>query len=145
MPRLDGLFLRVAVLYVVAGMGLGIFMGISEDHSMMPAHAHINLVGWVSMALYALVYRVWPEVAESAAAWTHFWLANVGTLTLVIGVSGITVGYPESFEGVVAVGSILTLLSMLLLAAIVFRRVPLRRPSERPAPLPQARSLGTAG
>jgi hypothetical protein len=140
MARLDGLFLRVAVLYVLSGMGLGIFMAMAQDHSMMPAHAHINLVGWVSMALYALVYRAWPEAAEGGAAWTHFWLANIGTLTLVIGVSGIYAGYPESFEGVAGVGSILTLLSMLLFAAIVFRRVPALRESRR-ARLPEARTV----
>ncbi|HVM78047.1 MAG TPA: cytochrome-c oxidase [Stellaceae bacterium] len=144
MVRLDGLFLRVAVLYVLSGMGLGIFMAMTQDHSMMPAHAHINLVGWVSMALYALVYRAWPEAAEGGAAWTHFWLANIGTLTLVIGVSGIYAGYPESFEAVAGVGSILTLLSMLLFAAIVFRRVPMLREGRR-AKLPEGRSLGAVG
>lgn len=138
MPRLDGLFLRVAVLYVLAGMALGIFMAMSQDHSMMPAHAHINLVGWVSMALYALVYRAWPEAAEGAAPWMHFWLANIGTLTLVVGVTGITAGYPDAFEGVAAVGSILTLLSMLLFAAIVFRRVPALRSGARRAKPPEA-------
>ena len=145
MARLDGLFLRVAVLYVLAGMGLGIFMAMSQDHSMMPAHAHINLVGWVSMALYALVYRAWPEAAEGAAAWTHFWLANIGTLTLVVGVSGITAGYPDAFEGVAAVGSIITLLSMLLFAVIVFRRVPALQSGAKRRKLPEARSLGAAG
>jgi len=144
MTRLDGLFLRVAVLYALAGMGLGIFMAMSQDHSMMPAHAHINLVGWVSMALYALVYRAWPQAAEGSAAWMHFWLANIGTLTLVIGVSGIMAGYPESFEGVAAVGSILTLLSMLLFAAIVFRHVPVLRSGRQRTHAPEAlpRSAG---
>jgi hypothetical protein len=131
MLRLDGLFLRVAVLYALAGLGLGIAMAMSQDHSMMPAHAHINLLGWVTTALYALVYRAWPEAAEGGAAWTHFWLSSLGTLALVIGVSGIYAGYPESFESVAILGSILTLLAMLLFTAIIFRRVPAMREGRR--------------
>ena len=136
MVRLDGLFLRVAVLYALAGLGLGIAMAMAQDHSLMPAHAHINLLGWATMALYALVYRAWPEAAEGAAAWMHFWLANIGALALVTGVSGIYAGYPESFEGVAIVGSLLTLLAMLLFTVIVFRRVPAMRESRR-ARLPE--------
>ena len=69
MANIDRWFLRVAVIYALVAMLLGIEMGISEDHSQMPTHAHLNLVGWVSMAIYALVYRQWPGGrAEQAGA-----------------------------------------------------------------------------
>src|SRR5438477_251820 len=80
MKGIDGLFLRTAVVYAIAGMALGIFMAISEDHSQMPTHAHMNLLGWVSMALYAAVYRLWPEAARSPLAPWHFWIANLGAV-----------------------------------------------------------------
>ncbi|HZS83476.1 MAG TPA: cytochrome-c oxidase [Stellaceae bacterium] len=123
MPRIDVLFLRIAVLYALAGIALGIFMAMSEDHSQMPTHAHINLVGWTSMALYAVVYRLWPEAGMSPLARWHFWLANAGALLVVIGVAGIMEGHPERFEPIAGIGSIATLLAMLLFAGIVFRRV----------------------
>ena len=44
---------RAAVLLVVAGMIWGIVMAISQDHSTFPAHAHLNLLGWVSLFLFA--------------------------------------------------------------------------------------------
>jgi len=78
--RIDVAFLRIALLYTVAGMIMGIFMGVINDHSLMPAHAHIQLVGWASMALYALIYRAWPGMMTSALAKWHFWLANIGAL-----------------------------------------------------------------
>jgi len=132
MKGIDALFLRIAVLYVIAGMALGIFMAISEDHTMMPAHAHMNLLGWVSMALYAAVYRIWPETAQSPLARWHFWLANIGTLTAVVGVAGIMADYPESFGPVAGIGSIMALVSMLLFAATVYAHVPLTRSAEGP-------------
>jgi hypothetical protein len=123
MMRIDGLFLRIAVIYMLVGIALGIVMAMSEDHSQMPTHAHINLAGWASMALYAIVYRTWPEAAASRFAWWHFWLANIGTLALVVGVAGIMLGYPGA-EPVAAVGSLVMLLSIVLFAAIIFRFVP---------------------
>jgi hypothetical protein len=139
MRGIDGLFLRTAVVYVLAGMSLGIFMALSDDHSQMPTHAHMNLLGWASMALYALVYRAWPEAARSPLAPWHFWIANLGTLVVVIGVAGIMAGREETFGPIAGVGSILSLLGMLLFAAIVYTRVGVAR--SRAA---SAESLGTA-
>lgn len=123
MSGIDRLFLRTAVLYVLAGMSLGIFMAVSDDHTQMPTHAHMNLLGWASMALYAVVYRVWPEAARSPLAPWHFWIANLGTLVVVIGVAGIMAGHEESFGPIAGVGSILSLIGMLLFATIVYTRV----------------------
>jgi hypothetical protein len=42
--KASSLSFRAAVIFVAAGMIWGIVMGISEDHSTMPAHAHLNLL-----------------------------------------------------------------------------------------------------
>jgi len=123
MKGIDGLFLRTAVVYLLAGMLLGIFMGMSEDHTQMTTHAHVNLLGWASMALYAVVYRAWPEAAHSSLAPWHFWVANVGALVLVIGVAGAMAGREATFGPIAAVGSIISLIGALLFAAIVYTRI----------------------
>ena len=128
MRRIDGLFLRTAVVYALAGMALGIFMAMSEDHSQMPTHAHMNLMGWASMALYAVVYRVWPEAARSPLAGWHFWLTNLGTLVAVGGLAGIMAGHEETFGPVAGIGSILSLIGMLLFAVIVYTRLDVKTP-----------------
>ena len=133
------MFLRVAVVYVLAGMALGIFMAMSDDHSQMPTHAHMNLMGWASMALYAVVYRVWPETARSPLAQWHFWLANLGTLVTIVGVAGIMAGHEQSFDPVAGIGSVVALIGMLLFAIIVFGRVGAAEPAAT-----RAGSLGTA-
>jgi hypothetical protein len=126
MKGIDGLVLRTAVVYVLAGMALGIFMGISEDHSQMPTHAHMNLLGWASMALYAVVYRAWPEAARSPLAAWHFWIANIGTLAVTVGLAGVMADH-AAFEPVVATGSFLSLIGMVLFAVIVYTRVGVAR------------------
>lgn len=56
-------WLKVAVVYLVIGVGLGIAMGVSGNHTQFPTHAHINLLGWVSLALIGLIYRQFPHIA----------------------------------------------------------------------------------
>lgn len=68
---------KLAVLYFVAGVALGLHMAKSGNHTMYPLHAHINLLGWVSMALFGLIYRQFPTLANSPLAKTHFWLYNL--------------------------------------------------------------------
>ena len=122
MPNIDRWFLRIAVVYGLVAMILGIVMGISEDHSQAPTHAHLNLVGWVSMALYALVYRLYPAAAQSRLAPAHFWVANVGAVLLTLGVYTLMAGM-QSLMFVVISGSLITILGMLIFAAIVYTKV----------------------
>jgi hypothetical protein len=81
MPRVALWFFAVAPIYVLIGMSLGIYMGASEDMSLFPAHAHINLIGWVTMALYGTFYALARD-ASRKLAWTTFWLNNIGIVVL---------------------------------------------------------------
>jgi len=77
-------FMMIAVLYLLTGMAMGMYMGGSQDHTLMPVHAHINLLGFTLMTLFAIVYKLFPAMAESALAKAHFWLHQVGTLLLLV-------------------------------------------------------------
>jgi cbb3-type cytochrome oxidase subunit 1 len=70
-------WLKIAALYFVAGVALGLHMAKSGNHSMHALHAHINLLGWVSMALFGLIYRQFPSMAGNTLAKAHFWLYNL--------------------------------------------------------------------
>lgn len=112
-------FLRFAALFAVAGMGLGIYMAASFDHSMSPVHAHVNLIGWVGMFLAGLFYAVHPT-ADDRLARIHLGTAFIGLLILAPGIAGSHLGLPWG-PPVAGLGSILTLVAMVLFAAIVFR------------------------
>jgi hypothetical protein len=75
MPRVSLWFFAVAPVYVLIGMGFGIFMGASMNFTLAPAHAHLNLIGWVTMALYGTFYGLAREASQKLA-WTVFWLNN---------------------------------------------------------------------
>ena len=83
MPRVSLWFFAVVVIYAIIGMAWGMEMGASGDHSMFPAHAHWNLLGWVSMAIYGTFYALARDAASTKLAWATFVIANVGTLVMV--------------------------------------------------------------
>ncbi len=87
MNRVDLKFLVLAALMLVAGVGLGIHMGIAHDFLLAPVHAHINLVGWASLALFGIVYRLYPEMAQSRLAGLHFILAAPSAVMFPLGIA----------------------------------------------------------
>jgi cbb3-type cytochrome oxidase subunit 1 len=110
---------QAAVIFVIAGMIWGIVMAISENHSNMPAHAHLNLLGWVSLFLFGIYYRLHPalEGATSALVQVGGWI--VATIILAIGVGLATSGHPVG-EPIAAIGSFVALFDMLLFGWLVF-------------------------
>src|SRR6516164_10245013 len=84
---------RAAVLMVVAGMIWGIEMGISQDHSTFPAHAHLNLLGWVSLFLFGIYYHLHPAIDRDRLASVQVWVWIAATLVLTIGVALVHSGH----------------------------------------------------
>jgi hypothetical protein len=116
----SSLSFKLAVLFVIAGMAMGIGMAAAHYHSIMPAHAHLNLLGWVSLFLFGIYYRLNPALERSRLAFVQVVIWSVGTVVLTIGVAAIHLGY-ESAEPVTAMASFIVLAAMLLFAYLVFR------------------------
>jgi hypothetical protein len=108
-------WLRPAVVYFVLGVALGIGMGISGDHALYGVHAHLNLLGWTSLALMGLIYGAWPKLGNNRLAKTHFWLHNIGLPVMMIGLAGKFTDHPGLEPGLY-VGAMVVALSVLLFA-----------------------------
>ena len=118
--KASSLSFQAAVLFVIAGMIWGIQMAISQDHSAFPAHAHLNLLGWVSLFLIGIFYRFHPALDTSRIALTQAWVWICGSIVLSIGVAAIFLGHPE-LEVIAIIGSLIILADMVLFAYLVFR------------------------
>ena len=68
--------------FLVVGIVIGMYMGGSGDHSLAASHAHINLLGFVLSAVFALTYKAYPAMTDGRLAAIHFWLHLVGALLL---------------------------------------------------------------
>ncbi len=74
--------LLFALTFAVLGMCLGIYMAVSGNHTLHPAHAHILLIGFVISALYAMIYRLWVPRARKVVAGVQTALHEVGAVLL---------------------------------------------------------------
>ena len=119
--KVDVWFLRAGALWLLVGLVMGIWMGESQNLNYFPVHAHINLVGWVTMALYGLTYRAWPAAKVGSLPVWHFWCTALGAVMLPLGILGqIT---EAGWGTVVVVGSLLTLLALLMYLWVVFTKI----------------------
>ena len=114
------LMMCVSVVILLVGMVAGIVMGIREDFTLAPAHAHLNLVGGVLLFLFGLYYRLVPAAGASMLAKAQGWLHIIGSVLFPVGVA-IVVLKGASFIAAPIVGSLIVVVAMALFTVIVFR------------------------
>ena len=113
-------FMLAAILFVVIGMVLGLYMGPSQDVTLVPVHVHLNLLGWVTMMLFGLYYRSDAAAAARPIAHWQFWIAFVGMILFAVGLAALQFGN-QSMEIVLIIGGVMSLISMLIFAWVVWQ------------------------
>ena len=83
MPRVSAAFFALGALLLLGGMILGEYMGAHENFVLAPLHAHINLLGWVTLALYGTFYTLTRDTYSPGLAWTNFVLSGLGVLIMI--------------------------------------------------------------
>lgn len=109
-------WVKAAVLYFCIGVGFGLYMEYTGVHPnpLSGFHAHVNLLGWASMALIGCIYRAFPALENSKLAPAQFWLYQIFTpimmlgLYLILGMNMPQIGGPSML--VAAHGVVLSIL-----------------------------------
>ena len=117
--KLSQRWFLAAVSYFVIGISFGVYMGASGDHSLFAVHAHINLLGWASMAITGLLYRSFPAAAQSGLSAWHFWLYQLAAPVMLLAVALIYSGHKEA-EPVAGAASVVVLVSVLMFWWAIF-------------------------
>src|SRR5712664_2399665 len=112
---------RISVSFGLVCIILGIVMGIRQVFALMPAHAHLSMLGSDTMFLSALYYRVVPEAAASGLARYQAIVSVAGAVVFPSGVACVLLCGHDRFEPVVVAGALTVFLGMALFAVIVFR------------------------
>lgn len=113
---------RLAVLFLFIGMVMGIGMAISQNHAIAPAHAHLNLLGWVSLFLFGIYFERRPALDVSWLALVQVVVWSIGTVALTGAVAALYLGYAAA-EPIAAVASLVVLAAMMLFGYFVFRPI----------------------
>ena len=106
-------FLKIAVVYFSIGVLIGLTMGIIHDFTLTSVHAHINLLGWASMALFGVIYHLYPAASETVMAKTHFWIHNIAFPVMQLSIAAQLL-WTEAVLPVTIVSSILVVIGVLL-------------------------------
>lgn len=118
--RLPAACYKIGSITALVGVSLGIYMGISHDHSLAPVHVHLNLIGWVSMFLFGLFYKAHPS-ANGRVAVVQVFLSAVGYIVMLSGLAGLLITAHPAFQPLTVIGSLAVWAGFALFAFIVVR------------------------
>ncbi|KAA0566852.1 hypothetical protein F0342_02040 [Bacillus sp. CH30_1T] len=79
------LLLRMSAIYGFIGAFLGSHMAGAGSYAFKPIHAHILVVGWLSLFAYSSYYRSYQVPKSSKLAFAHVWTAIIGSIGLTVG------------------------------------------------------------
>jgi len=80
MPRVSAAFFLTGALCILAGGAVGMHIAAGGDAVFAPLHAHLNLVGWATMALCGTFYALTRETMLPWLAWTNYFVLTLGIL-----------------------------------------------------------------
>lgn len=120
MPKVSNYFFGSAILFLIAGIAVGLHMSMSQVHDVVGAHAHINLLGWVTSAIFGGYYALNPAKAAARLAMIHYYVYTAGVLVMCVSLYLLLKGN-LAMEPIVAVSSMVTFIGVLIFAWTVLR------------------------
>ena len=115
-------WLKLSIIYLIVGVTLGIVMGATQTFTLRPVHAHLNLLGWTTVALAGLIYAVFPAAGASRLARVHFWLHNAAVPVMMSALSAVLLGHQQAIPFLVA-AEFAAAAGILVFAANIFSNV----------------------
>jgi hypothetical protein len=105
--RYDLIFLTTALLCLLVGEGVGIYMGMAQNFLLSPAHAHLNVLGWVTLAAFGLMHRAYPGLAGSRLAAPQCALAVASNIAMPTGLALMLLDVDTTLLKIASLGVIL--------------------------------------
>ena len=78
--------LITGVFYFMVSVGIGMYMSIAQNYVLKPVHVHLNMLGWVSLAIGGLIYLHFPKTATSIWGKIHYWTHMIGVPAMMFGI-----------------------------------------------------------
>lgn len=119
MPAMAQLYFRTAILFLIAGICIGIYMSISGNHAVVGAHAHVNLLGWVTSALFGTYLALNPSKATGLLPRLQYIIYVLGVVVMG-GSLYLMLDGNAAMTPVVAAASLIAFAGVLLFAVIIF-------------------------
>ncbi|MUK89457.1 hypothetical protein GMD78_13905 [Ornithinibacillus sp. L9] len=119
------ILLRFSAIFALIGVFLGSHMAGAGGYAFKSVHAHILVVGWLTLFAWAVYYKIFTPSNKILAAF-HVWTAIIGTVGLTTGMWFYFLNpfqFPNSFTTVFfIVGGTILLFSFVLFVLLTFMR-----------------------
>ncbi|MBU9713096.1 hypothetical protein [Evansella tamaricis] len=79
------ILIRFSAIYAVLGAFIGGHMAGAGSHMFRSIHAHILVVGWLSLFAFGVFYAIFKIPKSSKLALIHIWTAILGSFGLTSG------------------------------------------------------------
>jgi len=129
MTRLSLAFFATAAVCAIGGMLWGIEMGVTDNLTLAPAHAHLNLVGWTSLALMGGFYALAGDRVSQRVGWINYILSTAGVIVMIPSLAILLSTTNKANPGII-VGSTLVLLGMIVFLAAILSTWSTARPGQ---------------
>ncbi len=121
MVSFDRAFVAVGLAWLILGMLLGLYIGLTSSNQFVPVHVTMMLPGFAVLTLYGLIYRAWPAFNDTAIGHIQFWVAVIAVLGQIVGaLQFVTSGGTQI--AVIAAASMLAIVAAVLLMWLVLTR-----------------------
>jgi cbb3-type cytochrome oxidase subunit 1 len=136
MPLLTRWFIKLSLVYLVAGLLVGLLLAARSVWSMSaavgalaPIYFHLFMLGWVGQLIFGVVYWMFPKVStekphgSEGLWWATFWLLNVGLLLRIVSEPAQVLGSEPVWGWLLALSALLQWLAGLVFVANTWSRV----------------------
>ncbi len=134
MPLLTRLYIKTSLLYLAAGLLLGVLMALQAAQGkaipgLFPVYLHLVTVGWLSLLIFGVVFWMFPKFTQArprgseALAWATYLLMNVGLLIRALGEPLVTIQPGGVWGWLLALSALMQWLGGLLFVANTWPRV----------------------
>jgi len=112
-------FVRVSAIYALIGAFMGSHMAGGGGLELSAIHAHILVVGWLSLFAFAIYYKVFSIPKDSKLSLIHVWSSFIGVLGLTL---GMFLYYTQPIEAMRTFNTVFFIVggTILLIAFVVF-------------------------
>lgn len=124
LSEMTSLWARTALVWFLITVGLGLFMGIRQLFHYAPVHAHMGVLGWLSAAVFAVIYAMsGPGAAGARAPKLHWAAHNLGVATMTLSLL-MEINSPNGPWGpLIAVGAVVIVAAAVAFVAMMWGRL----------------------
>jgi hypothetical protein len=103
-------------------------LGMTENFTLAPAHAHLNLIGWATGGLYGTFYALTKDTMSPKLAWAQFWISTIGVAILIPSLALFLLDpTAKTYVPGVGIGSLLVFVGVIVFGVSVVREFTRKR------------------